>query len=171
MPKPAEHGRLRIVSTRRRAEVSAELFRPAEQQSSLFDAEDPWLIVFACVPDLPEGAFRDLMRYSEPSFVFDLRLAPRFDIGTLNRQRVFEIFDRIHTVYVDTTTPLMGGADREQVIEQMMRKLPQKGSDARRPIVFLHSHGEGSLASPLEILSILKHSERRLHVVSVPESE
>lgn len=164
-------GGLRVVSSKRRRSLSAEMFRPTERQSSLFDDESPWMIVFACVPDLPEGAFSDLMRLSEPSFVFDLRLAPRFDIGSLNRARAFELFERVHATYVDTTTPLMTGAKREEVIERLIRQLPTTGVEARRPIVFLHGRSESSLATPTEILSILGQSARRLEIINVPEGD
>jgi len=167
----AQHRGLRVVSSKRRTSLSAEMFRPTERQSSLFDDEGPWIIVFACVPDLPEGAFSDLMRLSEPSFVFDLRLAPRFDIGSLNRARAFELFERIHATYVDTTTPLMTGATREEVIERLIRRLPTTGKEARRPIVFLHGRSESSLATPPEILSILSQSLRRLEIINVPDSD
>jgi hypothetical protein len=162
-------GGLRLVSSKRRRSLSAEMFRPTEQQSSLFDDESPWMIVFACVPDLPEGVFGDLLRLSEPSFVFDLRLAPRFDIGTLNRARAFELFERFHSTYVDTTTPLMTGVKREDVIEKLIKQLSTAGKETRRPIVFLHGRSESSLATPSEILSILGQSARRLEVINVPE--
>jgi len=164
-----ERGGLRIVSSKRRTSLSAEMFRPKDSQQSLFDDECPWTIVFAHVPDLPEGAFVDLIRLSEPSFVFDLRLAPRFDIGALNRERAFELFDRAHATYVDTTTPLMGGANREEVIERLIRRMPTTGLDARRPVVFLLGRSESSLATQPEILSILGHSARRLEIINVPE--
>jgi hypothetical protein len=88
------------------------MFRPQERQAGLFDDEGAWTIVFVSVPDLPEGVFGDIIRYAEPSFVFDLRLAPRFDMGSLNRERAFELFDRVRATYVDTTTPLMAGVKR-----------------------------------------------------------
>jgi hypothetical protein len=147
------------------------MFRPTERQSSLFEDESPWMIVFACVPDLPEGAFGELVRLSEPSFVFDLRLAPRFDIGSLNRARAFEMFERVHATYVDTTSPLMTGAKREEVIEKLIRQLPTGGIEARRPIVFLHGRTESSLATPTEILSILGQSTRRLEIINVPDGD
>src|ERR1017187_5902621 len=171
MSNPAARGSLRVVSSKRRMALSAEMFRGAEPQPSLFDDESPWMIVFACVPDLPEGAFSDLMRLSEPSFVFDLRLAPRFDIGSLNRARAFELFERVHATYVDTTTPLMTGAKREEVIERLIRQLPTTGVEARRPIVFLHGRSESSLATPTEILSILGQSARRLEIINVPDGD
>lgn len=171
MSNLTERGGLRVVSSKRRISLSAEMFRSTEGQSSLFDDERPWMIVFACVPDLPEGAFSDLMRLAEPSFVFDLRLAPRFDIGSLNRARAFELFERVHATYVDTTTPLMTGAKREEVIERLIRRLPTAGMEARRPIVFLHGRSESSLATPTEILSILGQSARRLEIINVPESD
>ncbi len=164
-------GGLRVVSSKQRRSLTAEMFRPVERQSSLFDEESPWTIVFACVPDLPEGDFGELMRLSEPSFIFDLRLAPRFDIGSLNRARAFELFERVHATYVDTTTPFMTGAKREEVIEMLIRQLPTTGMEARRPIVFLHGRSESSLASPTEILSILRQSARSLEIINIPDRD
>ncbi len=162
---------LRVVSSKQRRSLTAEMFRHAEHQSSLFDDGGSWTIVFACVPDLPEGDFSKLMCLSEPSFVFDLRLAPRFDIGSLNRARAFELFERVHATYVDTTTPLMNGAKREEVIERLIRQLPTSGIEARRPIVFLHGRVESSLATPTEILSILAQSARSIEIINVPDGD
>jgi hypothetical protein len=145
------------------------MFRPGQSQASLFG--DRWLVVFVCVPDLPDGVFTELMRYSEPSFVFDLRLAPRFDLGSLNRERAFELFDRVHATYVDATVPLMAGGDRERAIEMLIRRFPTAGADSRRPIMFLLGRADSSLASPAEILSLLNEADRDLEVVSLPASE
>ena len=169
MSSPTDRGGLRVVSSKRRIALSAEMFRPQERQAGLFDDEAAWTIVFVSVPDLPEGVFGDIIRYAEPSFVFDLRLAPRFDMGSLNRERAFELFDRVRATYVDTTTPLMAGVKREEVIEMLVRRLPDAGLAARRPVVFLLGRSESSLATPPEILSILGRSSHRLEIINVPQ--
>ena len=171
MSSPTGHSGLRIVSSKRRMALSAEMFRPLARQAGLFDDELSWTVVFVVVPDLPEGVFGDVIRLAEPSFVFDLRLAPRFDLGSLNRERAFELFDRVGANYVDTTTPLMAGVNREEVLEMLVRRLPAAGLAAQRPVVFLLGRGESSLASPGEILSILGQSSRRLDVINVPQGE
>ena len=167
MSSPTERRGLRVVSSKRRITLSAEMFRPLERQAGLFD--DPWTIVFVSVPDHPEGVFGDIIRYAEPAFVFDLRLAPRFDMGSLNRERAFELFDRVHATYVDATTPLMAGIKREEVIELLVRQLPAAGLAPHRPVVFLLGRSESSLATPPEILSILGQSTRRLEIINVPQ--
>jgi len=94
MSSPTESGGLRVVSSKKRMALSAEMFRPFQAQAGLFDEQCPWTIVFVSVPDLPEGAFGEIIRCAEPAFVFDLRLAPRFDMGRLNRERAFELFEK-----------------------------------------------------------------------------
>ena len=168
MSSPTESGGLRVVSSKKRMALSAEMFRPFQAQAGLFDEQCPWTIVFVSVPDLPEGAFGEIIRCAEPAFVFDLRLAPRFDMGRLNRERAFELFDRVSATYVDTTTPLMTGAKREEAIEMLVRRLPTGG---QRPVVFLLGRSESSLASRPEIRSILERSPRRLEIINVPQDD
>jgi hypothetical protein len=169
MPEEFDRG-LRIVASKKRVALSAELFKPKNPQASLFEDDASWTIVFISVSELPEGDFVNAIRYSEPCVVLDVRLAPRFDIGSLNRERVFDLFRSVQTVYVDSTSPLMHGESREFVIQRLVRHIPISGNAARRPIVFLLGRNENSsIASRTELLSMLRQTERRLDVINIPE--
>jgi hypothetical protein len=128
------------------------------------------MIVFINVSELRGDDFADAIRYSEPSVVLDLRLAPRFDVGSLNRERAFELFHSIGTTYVDTTTPLMNGESREGAIQRIIRYIPTSGISARRTVVFLLGRNDqSSIASRSEMLALLCQSEKRLNVINIPE--
>src|ERR1700727_3228316 len=94
---PMNEGRpkLTLIPGRRRAPVPRDAFSPIEQapQSSLFPESRPGVVVFVCFPDVEEGEFVDLLESAKPSFVIDLRIVPRFDIGRLNRDRAFDMFE------------------------------------------------------------------------------
>ena len=166
MPSPLKQSGLRLVQAKRPFSIDTTLFKRAERQGSLF--EDSWLVVLASVPDLPDNTFVDLIRCAEPALIFDLRLAPRFDFGTLNRERAFRLFEHVKATYVDATTPLMTGTNKEEVIRQLVERIASDGINVRRPVVFLLGRTESSLASEGEILSILGHMGRRLDVVNIP---
>lgn len=171
MPNPLNSRGLRIVPAKRQFSIDAALFRRVERQGSLFEEPDSWLVVLASIPDLPDNTFTELIRCSEPALIFDLRLVPRFDFGTLNRERAFELFERVKATYVDATTPLMTGSNKEEVIRLLIQRIALDGVNVRRPVVFLLGRAESSLASQNEILSILGHVGRRLDIVSIPTTE
>lgn len=53
-----------------------------------------------------ESDFLTAVLTGRPRIVLDLRLAPRFDLGTLNRRLVFSIFDQIGAQYYDVAGKL-----------------------------------------------------------------
>lgn len=163
---PEEFGQgLRVVASKRRLAISAELFRPENPQASLFD-DDGWLIVFINVSEISGDDFAKAIRYSDPSVVVDLRLAPRFDVGSLNRERAFELFRSVGTTYLDTSASLMSGESREEAIQRIIRRVPRGG---RGTVVFLLGRNDNSsVASRAEMLSLLSQSDKRLDVINIP---
>jgi hypothetical protein len=161
MPEEGDRG-LRVVASKRRLAICAELFRPENTQASLFGDDEAWLIVFINVSEVNGDDFTNAIRYSDPSVVLDLRLAPRFDVGSLNRERVFELFRSVKTTYVDTTAPLMNGESREVAIQRIITHIP-KSEGPRRTVVFLVGRNDrSSIASRSEMLSLLSQSEKGL---------
>ncbi len=169
MTEESDRG-LRVVASKRRLAIGAELFKPANPQASLFGDDGAWMIVFINVSELTGEDFSNAIRYSEPSVVIDLRLAPRFDIGSFNRERAFELFRVVKTTYVDTTAKLMNGESREVAIERMITHIPRNETSSRRTVVFLLGRNDNSsIASRAEILSFLAQSEKQLDVINIPE--
>jgi hypothetical protein len=168
MPDESDRG-LRIIASKQRLAISAELFARNNPQASLF-GEDEWLIVFINVSEINADDFAKAIMYAEPCVVLDLRLAPRFDVGSLNRERVFELFHAAKTTYVDATTPLLNGDGREAAIQRILRHIPIDGVSGRKTVVFLVGRNDNSsIASRSEMLSLLGQSDKRLDVVNIPE--
>lgn len=91
--------------------------------------------------------FIGLMTAAEPGFVGDLRLAPVFGMGVLNRRAAFELFEKVRATYVDATPPLMMGSGREVAVMQLAEWLRGAAVDLGWPIVFLLAQREISLVS------------------------
>jgi hypothetical protein len=151
--------------------MGSDAFRPLEQgpQSVLFPETRPGIVIFVCFPDVEEREFIDLMESARPSFVIDLRIVPRFDVGRLNRDRAFDLFDAMKTRYVDLTGVLMSGASREEVMRSFNELLSLSSFDLFRPVVFLLSRPETSLATDTEVLNALAASGKQAReVLQVP---
>lgn len=149
--------RLRLVYSRReKTSISPSLFLSPDTgvQASLFAQPKPGMIVFVQFSDIEDTDFVEVMTSAKPSYVFDLRLVPHFDVGILNRSVVFELFDRMHITYVDTTAPLMSGNERNEVLNRLADVLRHR-VDMKRPLVFLLGTSKNSAASDLEILELL----------------
>jgi hypothetical protein len=151
--------------------VVPDAFRPSEMgsQSSLFPEPRAGVVVFVCFPDIKETEFISLLEYARPSFVIDLRLVPRFDVGRLNRERAFQLFDAAGTKYVDLTGILVNGASPEDVLKSFRDLVKDSSFDLRRPVVFVLSRRETSVAGDIEVLETLAASGKHAkEVVKVP---
>lgn len=163
--------KLTLAPGRRRVSIGNDAFRPVEQgpQTVLFPETRPGVVVFVCFLDVEEREVVDLMERARPSFVIDLRIVPRFDVGRLNRDRAFDLFDAMKTRYVDLTGVLMSGASREDVMRSFNELLSLSSFDPFRPVVFLLSRPETSLATDAEVLNALAASGKRAReVMQVP---
>src|SRR5688572_13373431 len=92
---------LRIVRPKDARPLAAEDFAPQTWQSNLFASTDPSQIIFVNVELLDERDFLTVLIASRMRFVIDLRQAPRFDIGSLNRRLVFGLFEKSAAKYID----------------------------------------------------------------------
>jgi hypothetical protein len=165
------HAKLTLIHGRKRAPISPEAFSPIEQgpQASLFPESRPGIVVFVSFPDVEECEFVDLLENAKPRFVIDLRVVPRFDIGRLNRERAFDIFDAAGTRYIDLTGTLMNGASRDDVMRSFGELLSSNSFNLFRPVVFLISRPETSVATDTEVLYALAASGKQAkEVMQIP---
>lgn len=103
----------------------------------------PWLMIFTDVSELSADSFITLIDEARPTYILDVRPAPRFDIGRLNRGRVFEIFERNHIQYLDVAG-LVGVTSRWDanlnpsfLVETINEKLYQGTNALEGPILVL----------------------------------
>ena len=126
----------------------------AGPQGSLFPRLKPGVVVFGQLAGVDGDEFAEVLRQAQPSHVFDLRIAPYFDVRNLNRQTAFALFDEINTTYVDTTIPLMRGEQRELAVQRLRDTVVKV--DAQRPLVFLFASEKSSMVSNDEVLNMLR---------------
>jgi hypothetical protein len=153
---PERDGRtLQLVYSRGRMRIEASRFFSDEPsaQGSLFPSAKPGVVVFVQLASVEGDEFAEVLRLARPSFVFDLRIAPRFDVGNLNRRTAFALFDEVKATYVDATTPLMMGEQRESAVQRFREAIAK--IDLRRPLFFLFGSDRGSIISDSEVLNIL----------------
>jgi len=163
--------KLTLIHGRKRVSFDRDAFRPVEpaSQSLLFPETRPGVVVFVCFPDVEEREFVDLVETARPSFVIDLRVVPRFDVGRLTRDRAFDLFEAIGTRCLDLTGVLMNGATREDVMLSFHELLSSSAFDLFRPVIFLLSRPETSVATDAEVLNALAASGKQAkEVMQVP---
>ncbi|MEO8663114.1 MAG: hypothetical protein ABI693_31940 [Bryobacteraceae bacterium] len=136
-----------------RIEASRFLSDEPGAQGSLFPSAKPGVVVFIQFSHIEGDEFTEVVRLAQPSFVFDLRIAPRFDVGNLNRRTAFALFDEVKATYVDATTPLMMGEQRESAVQRFREAIAK--IDLCRPLFFLFGSDKGSIISDSEVLNIL----------------
>lgn len=109
---PPRH--LRIVeSAPRPVEHAPETFETVASERSLFTTADPNIVMFVDFAAVDEAELLSLIISSKPTRIIDLRVVPRFDIGTLNRKLVFSIFEKAGAKYHDLGA-LIGPAHMRQ---------------------------------------------------------
>ena len=163
--------RLKLVHSRKPDPISSSAFVSAQvgPQASLFAHPKPGMIVFVQFQHINDVQFVNVITSAQPAYVFDMRLAPRFDFGTLNRRAVFDLFDKFHTTYVDATAPLMSSNEPNVALRRLSDLLKSSRVDLERPIVFLLGNTSSSAASDSEILSMLSAAGKdALEVLVVP---
>src|SRR5258708_6682572 len=94
-----------VIPGRKRLSILVDTLRPTQEgtQATLFPEFRPGIVVFVCFPDVEELEFTHLLERARPGFVIDLRVVPRFDVGRMNRDRAFDLFDAAGTKYRDMT--------------------------------------------------------------------
>ena len=98
---------LRVVEKApQRKPIQEDDFRVAPWQQTLFAVPLPNLLLFVHFDSVSESDFLAAIVNARPKYVIDLRVAPRFDLGTLNRRLVFSIFQQIGAQYYDVAGKL-----------------------------------------------------------------
>lgn len=150
--------KFQLIKTKRRTTPRPEDFLAPVHQANLFPTPRPGVMVFVYFPDVTEEEFRAALEYAKPSSIVELRPAPRFDIGTLNRKTAFHAF-RIHnSTYIDLALPSNKAFDRGVDIVDMnglcwqcKDVLKDSRMNLGRPLMFLmnKSDAEQGLSNAL----------------------
>ncbi len=135
---------LRLVKPEvERARLETAVLPTQEIQTDLFPLAKPWLMIFTDVSEISADSFVMLINEARPTFILDVRTAPRFDIGRLNRSRVFEIFEQNHIQYIDVaglagvTSRWDANLNPSFLVETINTKLYQGSEAVDGPIVIL----------------------------------
>ena len=164
--------KLRLIhGKKQRKDIEPASFQSPDPgpQTSLFPKPKPGVVLFVLFPEIAEREFIEVIESSKPSYVFDLRLAPRFDIGRLNRQLAFDLFESAQARYVDLTIQMMAGSTKEVVQAKIRELLGSTSFNLSRPVVFLLGHSASSVATDSEILAALSDAGKEAsEVVQIP---
>jgi len=74
-------------------------------QGQLFASSDPLSILLVSLPLNSGKDFVQVVEKTSPRLIVDLRDVPRFDFDILSRSKIFEVFARVKSTYVDTELP------------------------------------------------------------------
>lgn len=127
MPKPPPR-HLRVVEAPPRPIThSPETFEAHPSERTLFATNDPNILIFIDFPSIDEAEFLSLLISSKPKRILDLRVVPRFDIGSLNRKLVFGVFRNTGSIYHDLgaiigPSQMRQAAGRPRVLAKTVRE-------------------------------------------------
>ncbi|WP_341919613.1 toll/interleukin-1 receptor domain-containing protein [Hydrocarboniphaga effusa] len=94
-----------------RKDVGSSQLQADAWQRTLFVSSNSNLIAFLEFDRLLEAEFLSLVLGAKAKFIIDLRLVPRFDLGSLNRKIVFSLFSQTGGEYRDLSG-VLGVRDR-----------------------------------------------------------
>lgn len=178
---PPSHLRLVTKPTERKQIGEAE-FKISQDQRTLFASENPALLIFVEFDAATEAEFVSLIVSARPKVVFDLRLAPRFDVGAMNRKLVFALFQDAGARYYDVSGALGVKQARDArlnpaLLGDSLRAFAEKKSPVLGPMLILVDPPQfapefvDGLASELDGLSKSGWSTMRVpEVVRLPSS-
>ena len=89
-----------LIKSSRRRQITEDSF-PRPLQAELFASYSDNVLIFVTLAKATNEEFLKALDHSKLGLIFDIRRFPRFDIGSLTRQKAFEEFDRRHIDYVD----------------------------------------------------------------------
>jgi hypothetical protein len=102
-----------VESPVKRVSVPNHLFNDSWQQN-LFTSPNPGLLCIIDFLRISEYELLHVIDEARPRFVVDLRIVPRFDVGSLNRKVIFSLFEKSVTRYLDMSG-ILGLRDRRDV--------------------------------------------------------
>lgn len=103
--KPPPYLKIVERSPERKPIERVDLQLPGSQHT-LFARSQPNLIIFVQFEVVNESDFLAAIINARPKYVLDLRFAPRFDLGSLNRRLVFSVFQQVGAQYYDVAGKL-----------------------------------------------------------------
>jgi hypothetical protein len=89
-----------LIKSPKRRQITDDFF-PRPLQAELFASYSTNVLIFVTLAKTTNEEFLKILDHSKLGLIFDIRRFPRFDIGSLTRQKAFEEFDRRHIDYVD----------------------------------------------------------------------
>lgn len=113
-------------------------------QGLFFPSSAPNTLIFTDWDHISLGELLDIVELSKPKAVFDFRVTPRFDLGSLTRRRFFSLLDDAKCEYIDLLgragVSKVGGADSNPALiaAATFEVMGTLSSGATGPFVFLH---------------------------------
>jgi hypothetical protein len=170
--KDSEHNRIRphlrlVVSPVLEAHVRGQdetSIVPIQQVLFPFGVET--LAVFVAFNEIKDTEFLRLLDLVRPTCAVDLRLNPRFEVGSINRQRAFREFESRHVKYCDVSAFLRENYSHERDIEPselartILAEFRQRNVRAG-PVIFFVSSTQSSAHLPHLVLQELGVLEDR----------
>lgn len=166
METKTTHG-FKVISKSR--PTNAEVL-PAETsvfQQSLFPLQTPRSLIFVSLPDVDHRDFVSILENAGPMVIVELRRIPRFDIGPLSRQSIFDLFRRLGDVYLDFGTEEFDRSNGEDLFAEV-RKTLQSYVQQQRPFLFLTSAAQTPPALSKSIFEWLQKSGEPWEIYEVP---
>lgn len=150
-------------------QTSEDAKESKELQQALFPRSSSCAFIFVQFPDVTDDEFISVIDSAKPGCVVELRGAPRFDIGRLNRKAAFDVFTRNQTTYLDFVAP--GAMD----LNYIKAKLEEFSAclTSHRPLMFLVNASQYSSAFAGEVLRILqlKWEDRDICEIPAPPTQ
>ena len=128
---------LEIVRSPKRQEIGPDDFIEPSQQTNLFPSPRRGLLIFVHFPDVTEQEFRNTLVHAKPAHIFELRPAPRFDIGSLNRQSAFRLFSEQRANYIDLACFSMAYEDTDRIFMEFKTLVRTSHFSLERPVMIL----------------------------------
>lgn len=136
-----------VIRTPLRKRIEIDDLLEFAHQADLFPRPKKGLLVFVYFPDVTEQEFRTVLMYSKPGQVLELRSAPRFDIGSLDRQIAFQLFSEQGSTYIDLTSSSMGLSCQDTLLNSLRSYLTNSRLSAERPVMILMNSADSSNVS------------------------
>lgn len=155
----SKHPYIKLVHSSKESEQEK---KPGELkvQYSMFPESNPYSLVYVTPSLLDESGFLDIFDEVHPRYVLDMRRVPRFDIGTLNREKIFNTYFSNNLTYCDLDVSNDSYSERcELIAKRFSEWLECTDSDWRK---------QESLVGPVVIFidSACKNNEELFTLVS-----
>ena len=125
--------RPRIVAPAQQSNNLAKSSRQALGTTEMFDRPREHYFMVLNVPRVSDHEFRKVIADRVPIAILDLRRAPRFDIGTLNRAKAFEIFRLSNSLYIDFFARYSEARDND--LRTLTKMISSKISELIHPLL------------------------------------